>query len=230
MRFGLMAVLTVFWVGVSGPACARANGPASESFLSLVDRTTIAAILDALALTNGDTLVRTVVSALDTPGIDPQSVTRSVKTAAGSNLAKFQSILVRTCLDGGKMYCKLAAVQAPESQDSDVATAATDSEDGAGGSGGGFGGTPQMSDGRYMGVGSGGSLFRTAGSDQNFQNFGQSFGSHDGSGGVGGPTAAGPSTPVVSTPSPVAGAGLPSALAALVWSIWRWRRQSKKTT
>ena len=191
------------------------------------EKTAITTILDDLATKQGDDLKQSILSVLDSLKQNSQSmnaVVRASKFGAGTNLPAFQSILVGACLGGDSKYCTLAALAADDPNQSDIQTAATGAT-GGGGDAGGLGGGAQTNSGHSNGSNSsssGSSLF-TAGQ----QDFGLSFTSNfSTTSGTTLTTSFLSTTTSLSTPSPLAGTGLPCALMLASFVVWHRGRQS----
>lgn len=206
------------------PAIAVAQSPAPAG--SEAERAALARVLNDLGTKKGDALRDSVVSeisALNAAGKDTRTMIRLAKMGAGNNLAALQGVLVGQCLTpGGAEFCRLAALPAA-AEGASVQTAATGGGGAAeGGAGGGladgFGGDVQSNRGSNRG--SAASPFSTpsfgAAASQAFNLSPTAVSSTSRS------VAA--SAPTVSVPSPVAGAGLPLALAFLGMAAWRRRR------
>lgn len=211
---------------------AVAEDAATAAKLSDQEKAAIGSILDSLTTRTGTELKDSIVHDIDglsNNGKSAESVVSAVKMGAGPKLPQFQDILVSKCLGtGGKGYCRLAALPAPQTQSSDITTSSTGGGagggDGGGGAGGGGGSQTNFGRNSQNYLTSANPLF---GNDQQFSFNAASF-----------PTTATSTTALISTgssiqtiaaPGPQAGAGLGSALLfAGGWLLARLNR-SKQT-
>lgn len=201
--------------------------------LSDQQKAAIGVILDSLTTKAGQDLKNSVLREIDGFSNDPKgadSIVSAVKMGAGPKLPIFQDILVSQCLiPGGRGYCRLAAVPAPQTESSNIQTSATGAAGGGGGGAGGGaggggagGGGPQTNYGHNTQNNGPGNPLGITSSPQQFSFSRSSFG---GSSGLS--TAAAVRT-TLATPGPQAGAGLVSALLTVASLLWA-RRSSKRT-
>ncbi len=137
MRSGLVFSLLVV-VGVSGAApMAFAQATGGVASMSDAEKAAVATMLDSVGTKQGEELRQSLagsVRQLSESGGNPRSVMTAVKVGAGNRLPVLDQALTDLCLSGGaggRIYCQLAALQAPTSTEGDTQTAATQGAPGA---------------------------------------------------------------------------------------------------
>lgn len=116
-------------------AFAQATGGVAS--MSDAEKAAVATMLDSVGTKQGEELRQSLagtVRQLSESGGNPRSVMTAVKVGAGNRLPVLDQALTDLCLSGGaggRIYCQLAALQAPTSTEGDTQTAATQGAPGA---------------------------------------------------------------------------------------------------